>query len=404
MENEQKRSPLDPSDDTSTTSSSAASNNKMTSTTTTAGESPTTKDQRMFRLFLLFMMTAQNSTVVLCSRYTRAGISTNDAYVINDLIMVQEIGKLILASALEYNATHGQLVQSIQENIVNRPKDFFRILIPSLLYLVQNSLLYVALSNLTAPMFQVTYQCKLLTTAVRKYSLKQWICLTALGLGVAIVVLGAQSDSNKKDSDGGDGDGSDNNKDDANVQNLFVGLMAVTVACLCSAFAGVYFEFVLKRPTNDGGEARAPVSMWMRNIQMAFFSICIAYINMVRDNDRGVTGELDENNNPIVKPFMHGFTGWVYVVVVLQAGGGLLVAAVIKYADNVLKGMATGVSVVTATFFSTFLFGTTLSMQFALGAGIILVSVYLFSNDVPAMCKGKVKEDDKVEMSPMLPK
>lgn len=350
-------------------------------------------------------MTAQNSTVVLCSRYTRAGISTNDAYVINDLIMVQEIGKLILASALEYNATNGQLVQSIQENIVNRPKDFFRILIPSLLYLVQNSLLYVAISNLTAPMFQVTYQCKLLTTAVvsvimlqRKYSLKQWICLTALGLGVAIVVLGAQSDSKK------DGDSDSENKDDANVQNLFVGLMAVTVACLCSAFAGVYFEFVLKRPTNDGGEARAPVSMWMRNIQMAFFSICIAYINMVRDNDRGVTGEMDENNNPIVKPFMHGFTGWVYVVVVLQAGGGLLVAAVIKYADNVLKGMATGVSVVTATFFSTFLFGTTLSMQFALGAGIILVSVYLFSNDVPAMCKGKVKEDDKVEMSPMLPK
>lgn len=372
--------------------------------TATASEATPANDKKMFRLFLLFMMTAQNSAVVLCSRYTRAGVSNEDAYVINDLIMVQEVGKLILAAALEYNVTNGQLIRSIQENIFDRPKDFFRILIPSLLYLVQNSLLYVAISNLTAPMFQVTYQCKLLTTAVvsvimlqSKYSLKQWICLTALGIGVAIVVLGAQSDSKKDDS---------SSKDDANVQNLFVGLMAVTVACLCSAFAGVYFEFVLKRPTNDGGEARAPVSMWMRNIQMAFFSICIAYINMVRDNSRGVTGLMDENNNPITKPFMHGFTGWVYVVVMLQAGGGLLVAAVIKYADNVLKGMATGVSVVTATFFSTFLFGTSLSMQFALGAGIILVSVYLFSNDVPAMFKGKVKQDDydKVEMSPMLPK
>mmetsp|Transcript_21985 Transcript_21985/g.36219 ORF Transcript_21985/g.36219 Transcript_21985/m.36219 type:complete len:396 (+) Transcript_21985:92-1279(+) len=371
----------------------------------TAGEVVTTKNEKMFRLFLLFMMTAQNSTVVLVSRYTRAGVSTEDSYVINDLIMVQEFGKLILAAALEYNATNGQLVRSVKENIFDRPKDFLRILIPSLLYLVQNSLLYVAISNLTAPMFQVTYQCKLLTTAVvsvimlqRKYSLKQWICLTALGIGVAIVVLGAQSDSKKDASDNKEGG------EDANVQNLFVGLMAVTVACLCSAFAGVYFEFVLKRPTNDGGEARAPVSMWMRNIQMAFFSICIAYINMVRDSDRGVTGAIDENNDPIVKPFMHGFTGWVYVVVMLQAGGGLLVAAVIKYADNVLKGMATGVSVVTATFFSTFLFGTSLSIQFALGAGIILVSVYLFSNDFPAMCKGKVKQDEKVEMSPMLPK
>ena len=315
----------------------------------TAGETTTTKNEKMFRLFLLFMMTAQNSSVVLISKHTRAGISSEDLYVINDLIMVQEFGKLVLASALEFNSTNGQLARSIKENIFDRPKDFFRILIPSLLYLVQNSLLYVAISNLTAPMFQVTYQCKLLTTAVvsvimlqRKYSLKQWTCLTALGIGVAIVVLGAQSDSKKDSSEGGE-------KDNANDQNLFVGLMAVTVACLCSAFAGVYFEFVLKRPTNDGGEARAPVSMWMRNIQMAFFSICIAYINMMRDNDRGVTGVMDENNDPITKPFMHGFTGWVYVVVMLQAGGGLLVAAVIKYADNVLKGMATGVSVVTAT-------------------------------------------------------
>jgi len=371
-----------------------------------AGETTTTKNEYMFRLFLLFMMTAQNSSVVLISKHTRAGVSDEDIYVINDLIMIQEFGKLVLAAALEYSATNGQLIRSIKENIFDRPKDFFRILIPSLLYLVQNSLLYVAISNLTAPMFQVTYQCKLLTTAVvsvillqRKYSLKQWICLTALGIGVAIVVLGAQSDSKKDSSE------EKEKEDNANVQNLFVGLMAVTVACLCSAFAGVYFEFVLKRPTNDGGEARAPVSMWMRNIQMAFFSICIAYINMLRDNDRGVTGVLDENNEPITKPFMYGFTGWVYVVVMLQAGGGMLVAAVIKYADNVLKGMATGVSVVTATFFSTFFFGTSLSTQFAVGSVIILVSVYFFSNDLPAICKGKVKQDDdKVEMSPMLPK
>jgi len=54
--------------------------------------------------------------------------------------------------------------------------------------------------------------------------------------------------------------------------------------------------------------------------------------------------------------------------------------------------------------FSMFLFGTSLSIQFAIGAGVILVSVYLFSNDIPAMCKGKVKQDEHVEMSPMLPK
>ena len=351
------------------------------------------------------MMTAQNSSVVLVSRYTRAGVANEDLYVINDLVMITEVGKLVLAAALEYNGTNGQLIRSIKENVFDRPLDFFRILIPSLLYLVQNSVLYIAISNLTAPMFQVTYQCKLLTTAIvsvimlqRRYSMKQWICLTILGLGVAVVVLGArETGDDKKGAD---------DEDSANAQNLFAGLMAVTVACMCSAFAGVYFEKVLKRPTNDGGQARAPVSMWMRNVQMAFFSICIALINMYREyGDRGFTGEMDENNSPITKPFLHGFTGWAWVIVALQAGGGLLVAAVIKYADNVLKGMATGVSVATGTFASTFLFGTTLTVQFGIGTAMILVSVYLFSNDLPAACGGGPKKSKSdVEMKPMLPK
>lgn len=365
-----------------------------------------TKSDQAFRLFLLFMMTAQNSSVVLVTRYTRVGVANEDSYVINDLVMITEVGKLVLAAALEYNHTNGGLLHSIKENIIDRPLDFIRILIPSLLYLVQNSVLYIAISNLTAPMFQVTYQCKLLTTAIvsvimlqRRYTMKQWICLTILGMGVAVVVLGARE--SKGDESEGD--------DSANAQNLFVGLMAVTVACLCSAFAGVYFEKVLKRPTNDGGQARAPVSMWMRNVQMAFFSICIALINMYREyGDRGYTGETDESGEQILKPFLHGFTGWAWVIVALQAAGGLLVAAVIKYADNVLKGMATGVSVATGTFASTFLFGTTLTVQFGMGAAMILVSVYFFSNELPAVCTGGSKDYKKsrsdVEMKPMLPK
>lgn len=368
-----------------------------------------TKNDQAFRLFLLFMMTAQNTSVVLLSRYTRVGMKDEDLYNINDIVMITEVGKLVLAAALEYRLTNGHLLRSIRENIFEQPLDFFRILIPSLLYLMQNSMLYIAISNLTAPMFQVTYQCKLLTTAIvsvvmlnRRYNVKQWMCLTVLGFGVAVVVLGATEGSKKAASDEGGKD------DSVDAQNLFAGLMAVTIACLCSAFAGVYFEKVLKHSTNDGGHARAPVSMWMRNVQMAFFSICIAMMNMYREyGDRGYTGDTDAGGNPVPKPFMHGFTAWAWVIVALQAGGGMLVAAVIKYADNVLKGMATGVSVATGTFFSMFLFGTTLSMQFGIGSMMILVSVYFFSNDLPASCTGggaKNKAKLDTEMKPMLPK
>eukprot|EP00543_Licmophora_paradoxa_P008654 CAMPEP_0202450184 /NCGR_PEP_ID=MMETSP1360-20130828/8814_1 /ASSEMBLY_ACC=CAM_ASM_000848 /TAXON_ID=515479 /ORGANISM="Licmophora paradoxa, Strain CCMP2313" /LENGTH=173 /DNA_ID=CAMNT_0049068341 /DNA_START=81 /DNA_END=602 /DNA_ORIENTATION=+ len=141
--------------------------------------------------------------------------------------------------------------------------------------------------------------------------------------------------------------------------------------------AGVYFEKVLKKHTAEkNGATRAPVSMWMRNIQLAFFSVAIACFQTLRE-------EQTDNTHTNNKPFLHGFSFWVWVLVALQAGGGLLVAAVIKFADSVLKGLATGVSVVVATSCSTVLFGTDLTGQFSVGAAMILSSVFLFSNDLP---------------------
>lgn len=245
--------------------------------------------------------------------------------------------------------------------------DALKILVPALLYLLQNTLLYVALSNLTAPIFQVTYQCKLVTTAVvsvvmlaRKYSVQQWVCLVAISMGVAIVVLGEKSGSKSTEESGS--------------QNMIVGLVAVTVACFSSALAGVYFEYVIKKPAGASQSAPAP-SLWMRNMQLAFFSVCVAL-------GQGLFQGKDADA-PAGQGYFHGFTAWVWILVWLQAGGGLLVAAVIKYADNVLKGMATGVSVVTSTACSTIIFGTPLTGQFTIGAFIILVAVYGFSNPLP---------------------
>ena len=52
------------------------------------------KKDQLFRLFLLFLMTAQNSSVVLLSRYTRTVSSKDDMYVINDIVMVSEMAKV----------------------------------------------------------------------------------------------------------------------------------------------------------------------------------------------------------------------------------------------------------------------------------------------------------------------
>jgi len=319
-----------------------------------------------FKVLLLGMMVLQNSATVLVGRYTQASIPKEDQYDTSHLIIVIEIGKLVLSCIFEHfsQAKNGGLSKSIRENIIDRPTDALKIAVPALLYLVQNTLLYVALANLTAPLFQVTYQTKLVTTAVvsvimlnRKYTFQQWICLVTLSMGVAVVVLDQKSD--KKDGE------------EKKEQSLFLGLSAVSIACLSSALAGVYFEKVIKV---SGKKESKPVSVWMRNIQLAFFTIITGFI-------QGYFAKPDESI-PKGVHYLHGFTFWPWVLVFLQAGGGLLVAAVIKYADNVLKGLATGVSVCFATAVSTVLFHTPITFQFLAGAGVILTSVFFFSNPI----------------------
>ena len=266
-----------------------------------------------FKTMLLVMMVLQNSSTVLVGRYTRASVAKEELYSVNHLIVVIELGKFLLSAALEFHNTHGHLYESVQLHVVQRPFDAAKILVPALLYLVQNTLLYVALSNLTAPIFQVTYQAKLVTTALvsvvmlqRSYSLQQWVCLVALSVGVAVVVL-------EKDSKGGS---------TAKVeQNLVLGLVAVSIACFSSALAGVYFEKVLKKPSQEVG---TPASLWMRNMQLSFYSVVIAIGQ----------GIWEGNKDGVGKPYLHGFTAWVWILVALQAGGGLLVAAVIKVRTN----------------------------------------------------------------------
>ena len=74
--------------------------------------------------------------------------------------------------------------------------DCWKLSIPALLYVIQNSLQFVAISNLPVATFQVTYQMKILTTAAfsvallrKKLSSSKWISLFFLAIGVGIVQL-----------------------------------------------------------------------------------------------------------------------------------------------------------------------------------------------------------------------
>jgi len=68
-----------------------------------------------------------------------------------------------------------------------------------------------------------------------------------------------------------------------------------------------------------------------------------------------------------------------WLAIANQALGGLLVAVVVKYADNILKGYATSISIILSAIASVYLFDFELSMLFAVGSTMVIAAVYMYS-------------------------
>ena len=81
--------------------------------------------------------------------------------------------------------------------------------------------------------------------------------------------------------------------------------------------------------------------------------------------------------------FFQGYTPLVWGCVLNGALGGILVAVVVKYANNILKGFATAVSVVMSAAFSIAFLEFEITGAFLTGALLVVASIFVY-NTAPA--------------------
>ena len=143
-------------------------------------------------------------------------------------------------------------------------------------------------------------------------------------------------------------------------KNALLGLACVILSSFSSGFAGVYFEKILRNSS---------VSLWIRNLQLNFlgaiFSACTVYTY--------------DGRNVEEYGFFYGYNYSVWITIAVQSFGGLLVAVVIKYADNILKGFATSIAIILSCIFSIYIFKTHLNTMFVFGTLVVIVSVLFYS-------------------------
>ncbi|KAI8334056.1 nucleotide-sugar transporter-domain-containing protein [Blakeslea trispora] len=282
-------------------------------------------------------------------------------YIASTAVFLAEVLKIVACLAvLRYQlSSWHRFYYTIQREIIGKPAETLKMLIPSGLYALQNNLLYVALSNLEAASFQVTYQMKIMSTAVfsvillgKSLSRDKWFALVLLMMGVTLVQSQSMSASNNHGMD----------EILLAPQNPLIGFLAVITSCVSSGFAGCYFEKILKT---------SETSMWIRNIQLGISGTLFSLVGM-----------LMYDIQPIMKNGMlQGYDWLTWIVVANQALGGLLVAIVVKYADNILKGFATSLSIIVSGVISIYLFHFQPSGVFMVGAFIVMLSSYLYGID-----------------------
>lgn len=208
--------------------------------------------------------------------------------------------------------------------------------------------MYIAITNLEAAVFQVSSQLKLLTAAIfsvtflKKYiSGMQWFSLVILGAGVVLV----QFDPNAKSTTSG---------------NLTLGLIAVVIACTTSGFAGVFMEKMFKD---------AKFSLWSRNVWLATYSIIAGVIGIV----------FKKPSLLLPANFFHGYSVWAFLAVALLAMGGLIIAMVLKYADNILKAFGNSASILVSSWISVYLFGFKITTNFLIGCALVMIAIVMYS-------------------------
>lgn len=88
-------------------------------------------------------------------------------YIVSTAVFCSELIKFTLSVLLSYSQDVQRSFSSFRDLLylecVTKKDEFFKIIIPSILYSLQNNLQYVAVANLSAPVFQTMYQMKIVS-------------------------------------------------------------------------------------------------------------------------------------------------------------------------------------------------------------------------------------------------
>jgi UDP-sugar transporter A1/2/3 len=348
-------------------------------------------------LLSLVLFTFHNALAALLMRYTQMHHRNyNNVFA----VFLQEAAVKLPCCVLLYAHECGGVVEmtvAVREDFRREPRSWFQVLIPALLYTTQNNLVYYGYTNLDASIGMITYQTKLIFTATcsvvllgKRLGAHQWFAVTLLLLGIVCVHAFPATTSavpTKRVRHIGGHHVHKQVVEAEEPQDPLLGALAFLVAAFCTASASVYFELMIKGRANNAAPDGPPperASLWLRSMQLSFFSSLIAAGAVIWQGD-ALAGTRRAG-------IFHGISFMPVLCILWNGGGGLLVAVTVKYADNILRGFAQGFAILLGALGSYVLFGLQLTPLFSIGGAFVLLSIPIYEGII---CHAPFKDFDE---------
>jgi UDP-sugar transporter A1/2/3 len=330
----------------------------------------------LFKLLILLLLCVQTSFYMLLVRYSRYILREN--YLISSTVLVGEMIKLIVSGLLVWRTHH----QTGQTSFISHCSFVVRhslpMSVPACLFFFQGKFNYIGLQNLESSLYSVINQGKLLTTAFfsviflkKQLSNRQWRALVLLAVGVFMVEMRNTCIMDKENKENVSGSvksvHSSQSIGDRSI-GLFSGLIVITF----SGIAGVYLEWQLKRKSTVNGISGASFSIWDRNIQLALYGILFGLLNIYLSDDYDFI---------LHYSLFHAYSKWTWMIISLYSFGGLMVAAVVAYTDNIIKGFANSCALILTSLVSyLWLNDLVLDSPFICGMIAVILAIFNYSD------------------------
>ncbi|KAL1524505.1 hypothetical protein AB1Y20_019399 [Prymnesium parvum] len=288
-----------------------------------------------------------------------------------------ETTKLLLSSCIYSSNPAKQSHRSLSF------RDMLQFAVPAFVYFINNNLIFIILLYVSSTTYQILSSLKTVATGIlfriilkRELDSVQRVAILLLACGAATsqfpvckdriqIIITNESVSNGSlvddvravreaisDQDGGGG--------------AFIGVAVALLACLNSAFAGVYSELLLKK---DGSVH----SIHLQNMMLYTWGVLFNGLALIiKDHE-----QLTEHG------LLGGYSLAVWLLVTNNALNGLAISAILKFSNNIVRVFAHTMAMMLTMILEVMFMSSPLSPQLCVSITVVSCATYLYNSKPP---------------------